>query len=102
MPPEEPGRGLTEWKPLSLWTNLALAPTSDGLADRLPSEDDDEEAGRVDELLVPTIESIEKPILGLEEAGDVTGGEDLLLLDFVSSILWPLKGIRWLTKSGDG
>ncbi len=53
--------------------------TSGGLAERLPSEAeecDDDEAGRLLELLlaVPTIESMEKPILGL--GGLTTGGDD--------------------------
>lgn len=90
VPPEEPGRGLTEWKPLSLCASL-LEPgrgTSEGVAERLPSEADDDEAGRA-ELAVPTMESMEKPILGLDEAGGeegVTGG-DALLVDFDSSIM---------------
>lgn len=60
---------------------------SDGLADRLPSDEEDDEAGRL--LAVPTIESMEKPIFGLVEAvgEDVTGGDERLLLDLVSSIM---------------
>lgn len=61
---------------------------SDGLADRLPSEDEDEDAGRL--VAVPTMDSIEKPIFGLATGGeDVTGDDLLLLLDFVSSIMDP-------------
>lgn len=64
MPFEEPGRGLTEWNPLSLCTVA-------GLADRLPSETGDEGSER---LAVPTIESMEKPILGFEDGADVIDG----------------------------
>jgi hypothetical protein len=80
--------------------------TSGGLAERLPSEAEeceDDDAGRllVELLLVvPTIESMEKPILGF--GGLTTGGElavtvvvvvdvalmgDDRLLDFCSSIM---------------
>ncbi len=126
VPPDEPGRGLTDWKPLSWcasrWLWLAGSKeTSGGLAERLPSEAeecDDDEAGRLLELLlaVPTIESMEKPILGL--GGLTTGGEEELvvttvavemgedlLLALCSSIalpnwlmlllLRPLKCIKW-------
>jgi hypothetical protein len=61
--------------------------TSGGLAERLPSEDeecDDDEAGRLlFELLlaVPTIESMEKPILGL--GGLTTGGDEELAVTTV-------------------
>lgn len=87
VPPDDPGRGLTEWNPLSFRANLPGMAVSDGLADRLPSEDEDEDAGRL--LAVPTMESIEKPIFGLLATGgdDVTGDDLLLLLDFVSSIM---------------
>lgn len=106
VPPDEPGRGLTDWNPLSWCTNRLFVAagrraTSGGLAERLPSEaeedEDDDEAGRVLELLaVPTIESMEKPILGL--AGMTTGGEeeladvtvvigDVLMLLALSSIM---------------
>jgi hypothetical protein len=70
--------------------------TSGGLAERLPSEAeecDDDEAGRLlFELLlaVPTIESMEKPILGL--GGLTTGGDEELAVTTGEARLLALFG----------
>ena len=88
VPPDEPGRGLTDWKPLSLCAANRMLVGSDGLVERLPSEDDEDDAGRL--LAVPTMESIEKPILGLLGGGDevvTAGGEERMPADLVSSIM---------------
>lgn len=96
VPFDDPGRGLTEWNPLSLCTVA-------GLADRLPSDTGDDGSERLE---VPTIESMEKPILGLEAGVVVIVGEDRWS-GFSSmtlkggEVLSPFNRC-WLTKSGLG
>ena len=87
--PEDPGRGLTEWNPLS------LAALSAGLVDRLRSSDD----GEGDDL--PTIESIEKPIFGLMMAVGVVAaftGDDEDCFSFDVFMLLNSAGLKWCMK----